>query len=43
MPDNFDLYDTVNVDDHIIAKCIVSSDEKGAKIYNIESIEIISD
>lgn len=43
MPDNFDLYDTVNVDDHIIAKCIVSSDEKGAKIYNIESIEIIPD
>lgn len=38
-----DLYATVSVCDHIIARCIVSSDEKGAKIYNIESIEIIPD
>ncbi len=43
VPNNFNLYDAVNKGDHIIAKCIVGSDEKGAKIYNIESIEIIPD
>lgn len=40
-----DLYDTVSVGDHIVAKCIVGKNEKGAKVdgYNIESIEIIPD
>ena len=43
MPDNFNLYDAVNTGDHIIAKCIVGADEKGAKIYNIKLIETIPD
>lgn len=40
-----DLYDTVSVGDHIVAKCIVGKNEKGANVdgYNIESIEIILD
>lgn len=40
-----DLYDTVSVGDHIVAKCIVGKNEKGANVdgYNIESIEIIPD
>lgn len=43
MTDSSSLSYTINTGDHIIAKCIVSNDEKGAKIYSIESIEIIRD
>ena len=41
MPDNFNLYEAVNMGDHIVAKCIVDNDDKGKKFYNIESIEMI--
>ena len=42
--DSSDLYNTVSVGDHIVAKCIVGTDGTGAKkIYNIESLEIIPD
>lgn len=43
VPDSSSLSNTINIGDHIIAKCIVGSDENGAKVYNIESIEIIPD